>query len=215
MTVHRRIADDRGAALVTAVLVSALIATATATLLIVLTSGPRASLRQRDSWDARATAASSLEYLHVRLQADGDLFADTLKTTNATSHCWIDNVADASGEPDAAATSDWTQFRHGARYLGDGTDKLSTCGDDDHRQGLVGVCASLQDSCWKLRFKPSPSTADSTPTNVVVESIVRFGCRGSTQKCSVRRFQQQLALRGSEWTRLELTEVTNVDKLTS
>lgn len=185
--------------MVIAIMVSALIATVAAALLVALTDGPRSALRQREYSEARLEASSALEYLQANLMADADFFKDMLASTSPTTYSWIDDdLTTATGQPDPETDGDWTDF--GIAAASDNIELIT--------------CDTLREPCWTLRFKADPSTADSTPTSVVVEAIVRFSCRNKPDRCQIRRFQQHLTLRSSEWIRLDMFEVTQADKLT-
>ena len=197
--------DESGAAMIIAVMVSALIATVAAALLISLTTGPRSALRQREFSQARLEASTALEYLNAHLMNDTDFFEDMLATTSPTTYTWIDDdLSAATGQPDPATITDWT-------VLGDESSCAGNARDCNNLRPMT--CSSLEDPCWTLRFKPSPATAGSTPTSVVVEAIVRFSCRKNADRCQVRRFQQQLTLRSTDWVRLDMFEVTQADRL--
>ena len=185
-------ADDSGFAMVTAVIVSALIVAVTGALVLSLTSGGRESARQRELYEARAAGVSALEYLYAELGDDADFFDGMLAASSPDTYDWIELSSATS--PDTGTDSDWNQF---------GNDLT------------ISACTTRTDPCWALRFK---GDGIRTPLEVVVEAIVRFDCRGSGY-CSVKRFQQRMthfqqrmmpseANPPHEWTRSDLTEVT-------
>ena len=178
-------ADDGGFAMVTAVIVSALIVAITGALVLSLTSGGRESARQRELYEARTAGVSALEYLYAQLGQDPDFFDDMLKETDPETYSWIDHSSAAA--PDVGTDGEWNQFG----------DALA-----------IEVCSTRLDPCWETRVA---GTGMRTPQAVAVEAIVRFDCRGSGY-CSVRRFQQQMRRTGDEgheWQRSDLTEVAS------
>ena len=185
--------DDSGMAMITAVIVSSLLVTITAALLLSIDASGAKSGRQRDYYQARAAGASAVSYLYAQLRDDADFFKDMLASTNPTTHDWIDEST--ATEPSTTTQSDWRRFNY------------------DPGGDLTQVeCDSRTTPCWVLRFKAEPGTADSTPDTVVVEAIVRYNCRFAAY-CSTLRFQQHLELESSEWTRRDLTQVTGKGKL--
>ena len=180
-------ADDRGFAMVTAVILSALIVAVTGALVLSLTSGGRESARQRELYEARAAGVSALEYLYAELGADPDFFDGMLLETSPDTYDWIDLSSAAA--PDTDTDGDWNQFGTGI---------------------AVETCSTRLDPCWEMRFA---GNGMRTPQTVAVEAIVRFDCRGNGY-CSVRRFQQQLRRanevgRAYAWQRSDLTEVAS------
>ena len=181
-------------AMITAVMVSSLLVTITAALLLSINAGGARSGRQRDYYQARAAGASAVSYLYGHLRDDADFFKDMLATSSPTTYDWID--VSTVAEPLATAQSDWRRL------------------DYDPGGELAQVeCDSRNTPCWVLRFKAEPGTAGSTPVTVVAEAIVRYNCRFASY-CSTLRFQQHLELESSAWTRRDLTQVTGQGKLT-
>lgn len=178
--------DDGGFAMITAVIVSALIVAITGALVLSLTSGGRESARQRELYEARAAGVSALEYLYARLGTDPDFFDDMLaQTAPVAPPSWIDHSS--AGAPDAATDGDWNQFGSAL---------------------AIEECDTRLDPCWEMRFAGDGSR---TPTDVDVEAVVRFDCRGRGY-CSVRRFQQRMRRTnetGHAWQRSDLTEVAS------
>ena len=193
--------NDDGMAMITAVIVSSLLVTITAALLLSIDAGGARSVRQRDYYQARATGASAMSYLYAQLREEADFFktmltnhADPCSQSSPPAECeWID-VSTAT-EPSATVQSDWRRFNY-----------------DPGGDLTQVVCDSRRTPCWVLRFKAEPGTAGSTPETVVAEAIVRYNCRFGAY-CSTMRFQQHLELESSEWTRRDLTQVTGQGKL--
>ena len=181
--------DDGGFAMVTAVIVSALIVSITGALALSLTSGGRESARQRELYEARAAGVSALEYLYAQLGNNPFFFNEMLSRNFPTTHAWI-ALSTATG-PDPGTNGHWRQF---------------------NRDLTTRECPARRDTCWTMRVK---SDGSRDPRAVAVETIVRFDCRGSGY-CSVRRFQQQMrrtAELGHAWQRSDLTEVTSAAAL--
>ena len=179
-------------AMITAVIVSALLVTITAGLLLSINAAGTQSGHKREYYRARATGASATSYLYAHLQDDSEFFKKML-ASSPTTHDWIE--LSTSTAPDAATDDDWRRFD----YADSG--ELSQVECDSHRM-----------PCWVLRFKAEPGTTGSTPDTVVAEAIVRYDCRFGGY-CSVLRFQQHLTF-DTGWTRRDLTQVTDNDKLT-
>ena len=176
---------DGGFAMVTAVIVSALIVAITGALVLSLTSGGRESARQRELYEARSAGVSALEYLYAELGDDADFFDGMLAASSPDTYDWIDQSSAAA--PDTDTDGDWNQFSSGV---------------------TISACSTRLDPCWELRFA---SDGKRNPVTVAVEAIVRFDCRGSGY-CSVRRFQQQMRRTnesGHAWQRSDLAEVTS------
>ena len=177
--------DDGGFAMVTAVIVSALIVSITGALALSLTSGGRESARQRELYEARAAGVSALEYLYAQLGNNPFFFNEMLSRNFPTTHDWI--ALSTTTGPDPGTNGHWRQF---------------------NRDLTTRECPARLDTCWTMRVK---SDGSRDPRAVAVETIVRFDCRGSGY-CSVRRFQQQMrrtAELGHAWQRSDLTEVTS------
>ena len=181
--------DDRGMAMITAVIVSALLVTITAGVLLSINAAGTQSGHEREYYRARATGANAASYLYAHLQDDTGFF-DAMLTSTPTTHDWIANVSTATA-PDTAIDSDWRRFDYA-----------------DSGELRQVECDSRRTPCWVLRFKADTAT----PTTVVAEAIVRYDCRFGAY-CSVLRFQQHLDGPPS-WTRRDLTQVTDNDKLT-
>ena len=179
--------------MISAVIVSGLLITVTAALLLSINARGAQSNRQGDYYQARATGASAVGYLYAQLREDADFFKDMLASSSPTTYNWID-VSTAT-EPSTTVASDWRRFNY------------------DPNGNLSQVeCDTRTTPCWALRFKAEPGTAGSTPSTVVVEAIVRFNCRFAAF-CSVLRLQQHLELESSVWLRRDLTQVTDQGKL--
>ena len=186
--------DDRGYAMVTAVVVAALIVAVTGALVVTLTAGGASSARLRELYEARAAGASALEYLYARLELDADLLADSKALVG--SGCagnWIQSEAEPVPEIDSDTADEWCEFSVGAEVA-------------------VADCSSRLDPCWTMRYRLSDGSHPQD--RAVVQAIVRFDCRPGGY-CSVRRFQQELQRVspdeasgvGHEWRRLDLAEL--------
>ena len=179
-------------AMITAVIVSALLVTITAGLLLSINAAGTQSGHEREYYRARATGASAASYLYAHLQDDPDFFKGML-ASSPTTHDWV--ALSTSTAPDTSTDSDWRRFDYA-----------------DSGELSQVECDSRRTPCWVLRFKANPSTTGSTPATVVAEAIVRYDCRFGAY-CSVLRFQQHLG-GPSTWTRRDLTQVTDNAKLT-
>ena len=169
--------------MISAVIVSGLLVTVVAAMLLAINARGDRIGRQHDYYAARAMGAGAAGFLYAHLHDDAGFFTDMMAASdpNATPPlpttydwiAWLD--ATATTEPDTATDSDWRRF------------------EDAGAGELTQVqCDSSSPPCWVLRFKADPATTGSTPTTVVAEAIVRYDCRFGTY-CSVLRFQQRLA----------------------
>ena len=159
--------------MISAVIVSGLLVTVVAAMLMSINARGDRVGRQHDYYAARAVGADAAAFLYTHLRVDADFFTDMLASTSPTTYDWIDQST--ATEPDTATHGDWRRFS-----------------DITDRQIAEEACDSGSPPCWVMRFKADPGGSGAIPQTVVAEAIVRYDCRFGTY-CSALRFQQHLS----------------------